>query len=95
MRMFRSSAAVYEQVRASLDAAWGLPNGLGTATCIEPADTAPRDGQGRVVLAVHDSFCEFPAVAELLPQLLASGAVEEITAAEYQAAVQTPDPLQG
>jgi hypothetical protein len=34
-------------------------------------------------------------VAELLPQLLASGAVDEITAAEYQAAVQTPDPLQG
>jgi len=92
MRMFRSSAAVYEQVRASLDAAWGLPNGLGTATCIEPADTAPRDGQGRVVLAVHDSFCEFPAVAELLPQLLASGAVEEITAAEYQAAVQPTEP---
>jgi hypothetical protein len=92
MRFFSSSAAVYEQVRASLDAAWGLPNGLGTATCIEPADTAPRDGQGRVVLAVHNSFCEFPAVAEVLPQLLASGAVDEITAADYQAAVGPVEP---
>jgi hypothetical protein len=91
MRYFRASSAVYEQVRASLDAAWGLPNALGTATCIEPAATAPKDTEGRVLLAVQGWFCEFAEVASLLPQLIASGAVEEITAAEYQAAIQTPE----
>jgi hypothetical protein len=93
MRYFRATETVYEQARAALDAAWGLPNALGTQTCIEPAATAPRDAQGRVLLAVHDEFCVLPAAAEMLPQLLASGAVEEITAAEYQAAVSVP--LQG
>lgn len=87
MRFFRSTDAVYEQVRATLDAAWGLPNALGTTTCIEPAATAPHDSQGRVLLAVRDEFCSFPAAAEMLPQLLASGAVEEITEADYRAAM--------
>jgi hypothetical protein len=72
-----------------------LPNSLGTATCIEPAATAPQDTEGRILLAVQGWFCEFAEVASLLPQLLASGAVEEITEADYQAAIQTPDPLQG
>lgn len=92
MRFFRSTADVYEQVRASLDAAWGLPDDKGTATCIEPAATAPRDAQGRIVLAVSNEFCKYPVASELLPQLLASGAVEEIDAATYQAAVQPQEP---
>ena len=92
MRYFRATETVYEQARAALDAAWGLPNALGTQTCIEPAVTSPRDAQGRVLLAVHDEFSSFPPAAELLPQLLASGAVEEITAAEYQAAIEQPIP---
>lgn len=87
MRFFRSTDAVYEQARATLDAAWGLPNDLGTVTCIEPATTAPHDAQGRVLLAVNDDFCAYPVAVDLLPQLLASGAVDEITAAEYQAAL--------
>ena len=91
MRYFRSNDAVYEQVRASLDAAWGLPDDKGTATCIEPAPTAPRDANRRVLLAVNDEFCEYPVASDLLPQLLASGAVEEIDAATYQAALQEPD----
>lgn len=92
MRFFRSDVATYEQVRVALDAAWGH---VAPTTCIEPAATAPRDSQGRVVLAVNDEFCTYSVAAELLPQLLASGAVEEITEAEYQAAIQTPVPLQG
>lgn len=92
MRYFRATETVYEQARAALDAAWGLPNALGTQTCIEPAATAPRDAQGRVLLAVHDEFPQFPVAAELLPQLIASGAVEEITKAEYQAAMEQPTP---
>lgn len=86
-RYFRSTEAVYESVRQSLDAAWGLPNSLGTATCIEPAATAPRDTSGRIVLAVKQQFCTFTVAADLLPQLLASGAVEEIDEATYMAVV--------
>jgi hypothetical protein len=88
MRFFRSASdAAYEQARMTLDASWGLPNDRGTATCIEPAATAPRDSQGRIVLAVDDAFCEYPEAAALLPQLLASGAAVEIGMAEYVAAV--------
>jgi hypothetical protein len=47
------------------------------------------------VLAVNDEFCKYSVAAEMLPQLLSSGAVEEIAESEYQAAIQTPDPLQG
>ena len=92
MRFFRSPPAVYEQVRATLDAAWGHPSENGTKTCIEPESTAPRDAQGRVLLAVNDEFCQYDAVAAMLPQLLASGTVEEIDAATYQAAVQPQEP---
>ena len=92
MRYFRATETIYEQVRASLDAAWGLPNSAGTQTCIEPASTAQRDSLGRVLLAVRNEFATFSMAAELLPQLLASGAVEEITAEEYQAALAPQEP---
>lgn len=83
-RYFRTAdAALYEQVRLGLDAAWGHPSG-GTVTCIDPAAVAPRDAEGRILLAVKPEFAEFPAAAAMLPQLLASGAVEEIDADEYQ-----------
>lgn len=87
MRYFRSTDAVYEQTRAALDAAWGLPNDKGTVTCIEPAATAPHDSSGRILLAVDNAFCEYAEVASMMPDLLASGAVEEITEATYMEAV--------
>lgn len=90
MRYFRtSSASVYEQARTTLDAAWGH---VSPTTCIEPAVTAPRDSQGRIVLAVNDEFCEYSVAVDLLPQLLASGAVDEIDAATYHAVVNPPLP---
>ncbi|MFM8735389.1 MAG: hypothetical protein ACKOC8_09365 [Pirellulales bacterium] len=92
MRFFRGSPAIYEQVRQSLDSAWGNPSENGTVTCIEPEATAPHDNQGRVLLGVNNEFCEFPAVAEILPQLLASGAVEEISEATYRASLPQPMP---
>ena len=94
MRYFRAiNDEVYEQARLTLDAAWGLPSTDGrTVTCIDPASVAPRDSQGRIVLAVDNEFCEYPVARELLPQLLASGSVEEIDAATYQAAVQPQEP---
>lgn len=94
MRFFRTADdAVYEQTRLGLDAAWGHPTPDGkTQTCIEPAATAPRDQQGRIVLAVNDEFCAYEAVAAVLPSLLASGAVEEISEGEYRASLPVPTP---
>ena len=87
-RCFRvHNDAVYENVRASLDVAWGH---VPPVTCVDPAEIAPRDGQGRILLAVRPEFCEYEAVAVMLPQLLASGAVQEITEAEYRAALPQP-----
>jgi hypothetical protein len=84
-RFFRTAdAALYEQVRLGLDAAWGHTP---PTTCIDPADSAPRDDAGRIVLAVRQEFTEFPAVAAILPDLLASGQVVEIGEAEYRAAI--------
>lgn len=92
MKYFRCNAgdALYEQVRATLDAAWGKPNESGSVTCIEPAATAPRDAAGRIILAVHPEFCSYTVAVDLLPQLLESGAVSEIDAATYWAAFQSP-----
>lgn len=90
MRYFRCDAgdAAYEQARLALDAAWGHPNeATKTVTCIAPASVAPRDGQGRIVLAVDDAFCEYHAAASMLELMLGGGAAVEITAAEYRAAV--------
>jgi len=89
-RYFRSDAATYEAIRLQLDAAWGHGPGTGTDTCFEPAATAPHDPEGRPLLGVRPEFCEYDAVAAMLPQLLASGAVEEIDEATYRAALPTP-----
>lgn len=89
-RYFRADEATYEAVRLQLDAAWGHRPGTGTETCYEPAATAPRDTAGRLLLAVHDEFCQYEAVAAVLPSLLASGAVEEISEGEYRASLPQP-----
>lgn len=83
-RFFRAEESTYEQVRATLDAAWGLPNSLGTQTCIAPASVAPKDSQGRVLVAVPVAFTTFTVADEVLPQLLSTGAINEITEAEYR-----------
>lgn len=93
MRFFRAASdAAYEQARGMLDSAWGLPNALGTQTCIEPAATAPRDANGKVLLAVADEWCNWPPADILLPQMIASGAAAEIGEAEYNATVNPASP---
>lgn len=89
VRYFRTAdAALYESARLQLDAAWNLS--AHGCTCITPAADAPRDSQGRIVLAVDDEFCEYPVAVDLLPQLLASGMVEEIDRETYMAALPGP-----
>lgn len=88
MRYFRSTPAIYEQARSTLDAAWGYPNAeTKTETAIPPVGDLPTDGQGRVYLAISAAYCDYILPSEMLPQLLASGAVEEVDAATYQAAL--------
>jgi len=77
--------AVYESLRLQLDAAWGHPTPDGsTETCVDPATVAPRDSGGRILLSVQSEFAKYEPAASMLPELLDSGAVEEITAADYQ-----------
>jgi hypothetical protein len=80
-RYFRiASSEQYEAMRLMLDAAWGHEP---PTTCVDPAESAPRDAEGRILLAVRPEFLAFDAVAAMLPQLLASGVVEEIDESQY------------
>lgn len=93
MRYFRSTTSVYEQISAQLDAAYGYPNAeTKTLRTLPPASELPADAQGRVCLAISADYCEYVLPSHMLPQLLASGAVEEITAEEYQAALAPQEP---
>lgn len=91
MRYFRSTPAVYADICAQLDAAYGYPNAeTKTERALPLASDLPTDSQGRVCLAVSAEYCEYNLPAKLLPQLLAAGLVEEITAAQYQAVLPVP-----
>jgi hypothetical protein len=93
-RYFSSDAGVYLAVSHQLDAAYGYPNSATkTERALPPVSDLPSDENGTVYLAVDAAYCDYNLPSELLPQLIASGAVEEITEAEYQTA--TRPPLQG
>lgn len=95
MRYFRcdSGDAAYEQARLALDAAWGHPNAeTKTLTCIDPAAVGPRDFAGRLLLAVHHEFCEYPAAAQMLSLMIGSGAACEISSSEYQSSLMSSLP---
>lgn len=84
MRYFRSTPVVYESVRSALDLAWGYPNAdTKTQTAIPPAASLPSDQLGRIYLAVPDTYAEYEAVAAMLPSLVASGQIEEVTMTQY------------
>lgn len=89
IRIFRAMPSVYESARAALNTAYGYPNyETKTETAIPPVSELPIDAQGRVYLAVSSEFCDYTLPAQLLPQLIASGEVEEIDEATYLAAQQ-------
>lgn len=86
MRYFRSTPAVYASICAQLDAAYGYPNAeTKTERTLPLVEELPADNQGRVYLCVDAAYCDFILPGQMLPELLASGAVEEITAAQYAA----------
>lgn len=84
-RYFRAAPAVYENVRLSLDAAWGLP-AEGQETCIPPASLVTKP-DGMAYFAASLEWCNLEVVAASLPGMLGSGAIEEIEQAEYFAAI--------
>jgi hypothetical protein len=88
-RYFRADEATYEAVRLQLDAAWGLP-ASGQESCYAPAVRGVRDADGLMLLAVNDEFATWEPAATVLPQLLASGAVEEIDEETYRSTAVTP-----
>ena len=92
IRYFRASIAVYDMVCQQLDAAYGYPNAeTKTERTLPPAGSLLSDAQGRVYIALPAEFCNYDLPSQMLPELLASGAVEEITEAAYQA-VLPPGP---
>lgn len=93
MRCFRSSVSVYEQVCARLDAEYGYPNAATkTERALPLVSELPVDSAGRVYLAVSEEFCEYTLPAAMLSDLIAGGAVEEITEAEYLASLPNGPP---
>lgn len=86
MRYFRSTPAVYADICAQLDAAYGYPNAATkTERTLPLAVDLPTDGQGKVYLAVSQEYCDYILPGQMLPELLAIGAVEEVDAAAFAA----------
>jgi hypothetical protein len=84
-RFLKSAPEVYEAVLSSLDAAWGFPKD-GFSHCFLPLSYAPQAG-GYAYLAIQSADAEMQPAASMLPDLLASGQVIEVNAAEYRAAM--------
>jgi hypothetical protein len=92
MRYFRSTPAVYESICAQLDAAYGYPNAATkTARTLPLVADLPSDDQGRVYLRISAEYCDYNLPSEMLPLLIAGGAVDEITAEQYAATLPPGD----
>lgn len=88
MRYFRSTAEVYASICSQLDAAYGYPDAdTKTMRALPLASDLASDSAGLLYLAISGEYCDYVLPSQLLPQLLASGAVEEISEAEYLAAL--------
>jgi hypothetical protein len=93
VRYFRSTPAVYADICAQLDAAYGYPNeATKTQRTLPLAADLPSDGQGQLYLAVSADYCDYNLPSEMLPQLIAAGLVEEITAEQYAAVLPNVGP---
>lgn len=89
-RFFKASSEVYDAMRSQIDAAWGYPT-IHTQTCIPSAADQHKATDGDCVLGVKAEWCEWEPVATLLPQMLSSSQIEEISESEYWAEMPTPD----
>lgn len=86
MRYFRSLPSVYAEVCQHLDLEYGYPNAdTKTLRSLPEISTLLSDNDGRVYVAVENEYCDYILPGQMLPELLASGAVEEVDAAAYAA----------
>lgn len=84
-RYFSASPEAYQYVAEQLDAAYGYPNAsTRTERALPLLEDSPQ-ANGLVYLAIDATYCDYNLPAEMLPQLLASGQVNEISEAEYAA----------
>ena len=82
-RYFTVEPTAYEQTRLAMDAAWPFPAG---ETSIEPLETAAKDGNGNVLIAIRSTHCDMEPFQSAIASLLGSNAATEITQADYEAA---------
>lgn len=75
-RFFRATPEAYEAIRAAMDSASAFPNSTAD-TWFAPATEAPRDAEGRCLIAAIPPIASHFAVA----------GAEEITAEDYAAAL--------
>jgi hypothetical protein len=86
IRYFRASPAVYAEIGAQLDAAYGYPSAdMKTLRTLPLASDLRQDADGRVYLFISAEYCNYILPSQMLPDLLASGAVEELTAEQWLA----------
>lgn len=81
LRYFRVQPDAYEQARATLNAAWGLPQ-PGTDTSIPVADQCVRDTAGNVYVGVDDWMADMAPAPQVVAQAIAAGVAAEISEAE-------------
>jgi hypothetical protein len=84
-RFFKATPAVYAASLAALDEAWGFPK-QGFDHCFVPVEYAPQSG-GFAFLAITEADAEMEPAGEMLAGLIASGDVQEVTQADYVAAM--------
>ena len=76
-----------------LDAAYGYPNAeTKTLRALPLVSDLHHDSIGRVYISIEVEYCNYDLPSQLLPQLLASGAVEEISESEYWGEMPKPAP---
>ena len=92
VRYFRSTPEVYESIRQALDAAWGYPNAdTKTQTAIPLVSELAADANGTVYLYMPEDYCNYVLPSQMLRELLASGAVEELEEAAFWSAITPPE----
>jgi hypothetical protein len=79
-------------VCGQLDAAYGYPNAVTkTLRALPLVSELPTDSSGRVYLAVDAQYCDYILPSQMLPELIGSGAIEEIDAGAYLQELPSPD----
>jgi hypothetical protein len=92
MRFFRASSETYEAARLGLDAIYGHPfrsdpqnpDLITTESCMTPAEFAPKDAQGRCLIAVSEEDAARPEVEAKIAELTAANLAEEIAESQFK-----------